>query len=243
MENIETIIIDDSEKNISLLSGYLQKNCPNIIIKATCKNFEESIAIINKIEPDLIFLHVVLNGKTSFELLDIINHGNVHIIFISAYEKYALNAIKYTPIDYLLKPFSIEKLVMAVNRATKRIYKEREGRSTQKSRQFIGIHSGMEIVLVKIKEIMFCKSEASYTSFVIKGAKKIVATKNIGYYEGILPKDRFCRIHHKYIVNLDFIKRIYRSDGYYCQLVNEKVLSISRRRQEKLEVMLHLKKA
>ncbi len=242
MENIETVIIDDSEKSISQLSGYLENHCPNITIKATCTSFKEGVAAINKIEPDLIFLRVVLNGKPCFELLDIINYGDSHIIFISAHEKYAIEAIKYAPIDYLLSPFNVEQLVMAVNRGIKSIHKKRDGISDQKSRQFIGIHSGMEIILLKIKEIMFCKSEASYTSFVLKGAKKIIATKNIGYYEGILPKDRFCRIHHKYIVNLDFVKNIYRSDGYYCQLVNEKVLSISRRKQEKLERMLHLKK-
>ncbi len=242
MENIDTIIIDDSERSIALLSHYLEKYCPDISIKATCTSFEEGIATINKIEPDLIFLDVLLDNRICFELLDIINHGNTHIIFISAHEKYAIKAIKYSPIDYLLKPFSIEELVMAVKRANESIQAKKEDCPDQKSHQFIGIHSGMEIVLIKIEEIMFCKSEASYTNFVLKGAKKIVATKNIGYYEGILPKDRFCRIHHKYIVNLDFIKNIYRSDGYYCQLVNEKILSISRRRQEKLETMLHMKK-
>lgn len=241
MNTIETLIIDDSERSIALLSHYLEKYCSNINIRATCTSFKEGLAAINKKEPDLIFLDVLLNDRICFELLDIINYGNTHIIFISAHEKFAIKAIKYSPIGYLLKPFSIEELVMAVNRVVESIQAKKKNYLDQKSQNFIGIHSGVEIVLVKIKDIMFCKSEASYTNFVLKGTKKIVATKNIGYYEGVLPKDCFCRIHHKYIVNLDFIKSIYKSDGYYCQLVNEKILSISRRRQEKLEMMLHLK--
>ena len=237
------IIIDDDEQSATMLSFYLEKYCSDIDVVGYVHDFKEAIAFINKEKPDIIFLDIFLNNELGFEILDLISYKDFQIIFISGSSEYAVKMFQYHPVDYLLKPFDVKQLLKAVNKSVKAIKEKNALRGQNKSsKEFLGIHTGEEIKLIKIKDLIFCESRGSQTLFNLIDKKIIMGNKNIGFYEEILPNNVFFRIHKKYIVNFEHVIGISKNKGYLCELSNEQLLPIARRKQEILHKILYIKK-
>jgi len=234
-------VIDDEEKSIKLLSFYLKDYFPEITIKATANSWDEGLSIINNNDLDLIFIDIHLNDDLGFELLDIANLKLAQVIFISSHEKYALKIFKYNPVDYLLKPFSIKDFCTSVNRALERSKKPKGLPVTDSNQDFIALPAGAIIKMIKLSDIRYCESCGNFSKFYLEDATTILANKNIGYYESILPNSSFFRIHKKFIINISHIKAIHKSDGFYCEFNDKTMLSISRRKQEEFQKSLFLK--
>lgn len=230
------VLIDDDLGSIKRLKYYLGKYCSNIKVLGYTQDFYEGILLIEKMDPDIIFLDIQLKDATGFDLLDITDRQNAQVIFMSADEKYALKAFKYQPIDYLVKPFTVRAIKLAINNVVKKLdyLKEilKDIEMVEISR--ITVSTGKILRIIDIEKILFCESSGNYSIFHLVNSDKVMALKNLGYFEGILPEDTFFRIHKKYLVNVNYIRSIYKTDGAYCELPDNTTLTISRRKRDKL---------
>lgn len=245
---ISAIIVDDDNDNLQLLKYFITKFCPLVEIIGECLNVDDSIVLISELSPQLIFLDIQLNDKTAFDILDKIDFSELEIIFVTAYDNYALKAFKYNAVDYILKPLSIEDIILATNKVIlkineKQIFDQQVNNKTknhlEKTNDFISISSLDKVTLINKKEIIFCKSDGRYTTFFLSNKSEHVACKNLGEYELILNENDFFRIHHSYIVNIKHIKNINKKSGYYCEMTNGAFLPIAKRRQEGLKQILN----
>lgn len=244
MRKINALVVDDEKKNTDLLVHFIKTYCPAIGTLMTAHTKDEAVDLINNQNFDLCFLDIVLEEYTAFDLLDEIE-VQPYIIFVSAFDRFAIDSFKFNTVDYLLKPVEIEALVEAVGRAVKRIEEQQfigkeEIKRLEKSIQdqsqidFITIATLNSVNLIKKSEIVYCKSSGRYTEFYLLDQKKIVASKSLGTFEAQLSSKAFFRIHNSYLINLNHLTNISKKSGNYCQMTDGPELPISRRRYEKL---------
>lgn len=253
MSKIKAIMVDDEVNNTDLLSHFLSKYCPVVDCIGIANTKQDGLDLINKREPELIFLDIMLDEGTGFDLLEGLNYSKYKVIFVTAFDDHAIKAFKYNALDYILKPIDIEQLILAVNKAFKEIENEVftekvQIQQTYKSitnnalpNHLIAIPSTNKIDFVKVENIIYLKSEGRYTIFHLIDKQQIVATKNLGEYESLLDASMFFRVHHSYIVNLTHVKSINKSDGNYCELPNNISIPIAKRRQDQLHKFLKIK--
>jgi two-component system LytT family response regulator len=253
MKKIEAIIVDDEESNLDLLEHFLTQYCTyvNIIGRATEK--KDAVTIINTQKPELLFLDIQLKGDTGFEVLEELDYDSYRVIFVTAYNEYAVRAFKYNAIDYILKPLQIDELVNAVSKAFIDIEKDLFTNKMQLQMfskfllaenhqlDFVAIPFQDKVAFVKLETILYLKSEEGYTVFFLQNSPKKVSSKRLGEYEELLLGDVFFRTHHSYIVNLKQVININKAMGNYCEMSNGALVPIARRRQEKLSRFLKIK--
>ena len=242
----KTVLVEDEKNNLDLLNHFIKKYCKNIDVVASCSNYDQALSVLKAEEPDLVFLDIVLDRDTSFDLLQELGNPDFQIIFTTAYDEYAIRAFKYNTIDYLLKPIIIEELVAAVNKVAEKINENKtldmgsiknisQSFNTKHPANFIMI-SGMDrIDFIHPDEVVYLKSTGRYTEFYLKDKKrKITSSKPIGEYENILDQDVFYRIHNSFLINLAQLININKRAGNYCEMSNGDSLPLSRRRNEGL---------
>ena len=235
MKIYKTIIIDDDIRSIELLTIFIEKYCKNLKVSGAAQRFNEAVELIEETTPDIIFLDIKIHKDLGFDLLDMVNHANHQIIFISGHQEFALNSFKYDPVDFLLKPFGVKPFKEAVNRALARINKKE---ASAVGKEYITVSHGKKIQLLKLDDIMYCESFGHYTNIYMNDDEKIICPGSIGVYEKRLPTSTFIRIHKKYLVNISAIKYIHKSNRYYCELFNGKTLTLSRSKQEEIRQLL-----
>lgn len=253
MSKFTAVLVDDEPNNTELLMHFLKKYCPRVDVIGQADTKADAIEIIPQLEPDIIFMDIVLDEGTGFDVLEAIDTKNSQVIFVTAFDEFAIKAFKYNAVDFVLKPVEIEALIIAVNNAAERVenkqYIEKqsltalvEAMTNEKINQdFIAIPTIEKIEFIKTKTIVYCKSDGKYTEFHLKGGQKIVSSKNLGEYEQILDDQVFFRIHNSYIVNLNFVENINKAAGNYIELGNNISLPIAKRRQESLHRFLKIK--
>ena len=238
MNKYKAYVVDDELDNIELLKFFLNKYCLNIEIIGESDTFENCINFLNDTKPDIIFLDIKLKDKNAFDILDLIDASESEIIFVTAYQEFALKAFKYKAIDYVLKPIAIEDLIQAVNKAILRIEeKERLANHAiydiaplKSNSSIITISSIDKIEIIKKSDILYCKSDGRYTTFYLNDKKEIVACKNLGEFELQLCDDGFFRIHNSFVINISYLKNINKKAGYYCEMINGTFIPIAKRR-------------
>lgn len=238
---INTLIVEDDDTNIKLLKIMLAKYCPNIKVIGTAKTTKQFIDLVFKKKPDLLLLDIHLGEqKNTLEILAEMKHLNCEIIIISSYDSFAIEALnKYNISGYLVKPIE----ALALKNVISQVVEEHQKEETVNDKIFeniIAISTTKSIEFVMVKDIIYLEADGKYTVFHLNNEQTKVVSKNLGEYEKILPPQIFFRIHHKYIVNLQKVVNINKSDGNYCHLTNGKSLSIAKRRQESLRKFLHL---
>jgi len=241
MKAISTIIIDDEPKNIQLLQKMLAAHCPLVEIVATESDAKKGLQLIEEIKPQLIFLDVEMPHLNGFDLLKKLEPVSFEVIFVTAYSHYAVEAFEHHATGYITKPINTEKLIAAVNTATKRIEEKNinknlfsllEQNTRQSAPDKIPLSTTNGLVFVKITDIMYCESSGNYTHFYMNDNKKIVVSRQLGEYEKLLPENNFTRIHDKYIINLAYIKEYIKGSGGDVILENGKELPVATRRKE-----------
>jgi len=203
---ITSLIVDDeanSRENILIL---LNKYCPQVLVAGTADNLEDAEELIGEVNPQLVFLDIQLGAKTAFTLLEKLKTVNFEIIFITAHNKFAVEAFNFSAIDYLLKPIDIDKLVKAVDNATSKIGSKtihnsmevmmQHLKSFNRSQQKIGLATSAGYEMVYISEIMYCMANGSYTDFFFESGEKLTVSKNLKYYEKLLSDYNFLRSHN-----------------------------------------------
>ncbi|KQC30350.1 LytR/AlgR family response regulator transcription factor [Flagellimonas eckloniae] len=244
---IQALIIDDEAKARQGLRLVLEKYCPEIKILALCESPEIGLEKINALKPDLIFLDVQMPKMSGFDLLERVSKINFEVIFVTAYDRYAIKAIKFSALDYLLKPIDVDELVNAVEK----ISKKKKNKVAQYGSLLKNVKPGMEklkrlaipsdneIIMQPIADIIYCEADSSYTTLYLSGGKKITVSKTLKEFENILPEGDFCRIHHSTLVNMAHVTKYIKGEGGYVIISNNNHLNVSRRKKDQFLQMLH----
>ncbi len=246
---MKTIIVDDNPKAQNFLSEQIQRYCPNLTLLGKANNIQEGKLLIEQIQPELVFLDIEMPTGTGFDLLRQLPATDFKVIFTTAHEKYALKAIKFSALDYLLKPIDLDELLQAVNKA-KETTQETSGQDlsqlkiqtllqnlqnppAEQQKILLNDKYGMQVTLVD--DIIHLKADNNYTQFFIKGQSPLLVSKPLKDYEKVLPAQKFFRCHKSHMINLNYLLRYDKREGESLILRDGSQIPISRR---KLDVLL-----
>ena len=238
---ISAVVIDDQQESIDDLKYLIEKHKIPIDVVATATSGNEGLAAILKFKPQILFLDIVMPGMSGFEMLDLLPQMNFHLVITTSVDKYAIQAIRSSALDFLLKPVKAKELQEAVNRAIGKLESPRKeqldflndtlrDRTGLIKRIAISIAEGVE--LVAVDDIFYFESDGNYTTIHLKGDRKILVSKAIGKFEEAVDPGIFFRLHNSYLVNLNHITKFIRSDGGYVVLSNGMTISVARNRKE-----------
>lgn len=248
---LRSIIVEDEKNNRETLKNMLTEFCQGVEVVGMAATVPEARALIQQKSPDLIFLDIELQTGSGFELLEPAESVNFEVIFTTAFEQYALKAIKISSLDYLLKPIDIAELQQAVKKAkdkkNNKSNKERvevllshiTSSPDQQKKICLATSEGLEFVTTS--DIIFCEACGSYTTFHLKNNSKIVVSKNLKEYETLLDGNNFLRVHNSYLINLRQVKKYIKADGGSIIMENDHQISISvKKRQVFVDAMAAL---
>lgn len=237
--NITTILIDDERKALAILKNKLERLCPNITIIAETQNPKEAIQLINNLKPQLIFLDVSMPEINGFDVLAAIENPNIEIIFATAFDHYAVDAIKHCAIGYLVKPIDNADLVETVNKAIQNIEDKTALEKNKLLIENLGVQTfqNKKIVIpcleglefVKISDIINCEGTNGYTNIHFQTRKPLLSSNSIGYFQKLLQNQSFYMVHKSHLINLDYIEK-YLNEGYVLLSNNQKI-PVSRNRR------------
>ncbi len=247
---LKAIIIDDETSSRSTLRQKLKNNCPGVAVIAECENAEQGIKSIEENQPDIIFLDIEMPRINGFTMLKQLKQHDFEIIFITAYDHFAIQAIKYSALDYLVKPVEIEDLKTAVNKAIQK-RKQSAGNerlelllqnlmNEKKEHHRIAIPSMEGLLFVETGDIIYLEALSNYTNFYLANNKKITVAKTLKDFEELLPVSIFIRIHHSYIININCIEKYLKGEGGQVLMKNGATLDVARRKKEEfMKIIRH----
>ncbi|MCB0665729.1 MAG: response regulator transcription factor [Saprospiraceae bacterium] len=233
------LIIDDEKRALNGLKLLLETHIPEIRPIYTALGSSEGYSEIQKLHPDLVFLDVEMPGMTGFEMLEALRDTRINVIFTTAYDHYAIKAIRFSAIDYLLKPIDVQELKAAVNRYLHRPLPQEHLNplidnlvSNLKTRQFkkprLAITTTGGLTFLDIDEIVHCEADNNYTIFHLSGGKRFISSKTLKEYDDLLSEYDFLRVHQSYLVNPVYIKE-YSQKGN-LELKEGRTVNVSRRK-------------
>lgn len=212
---LRAVIIDDERLSREVISNYLKEYCPDVEVVAKASSVRTGYNAIRKTSPDMIFLDIQMPDGKGFDLLEMFDRIDFRIIFVTAYSEYAIRAFRFSAIDYLLKPIKIDELVDAVAKVrtskgsglsseivTALLNNIKNGTGRQ-STLIIPNIKGFEVL--RVPEIIMCQADGYCTNFHTTGQKKVVSSKNLKHFAGLLEDHDFLRVHHSYLVNLEHV--------------------------------------
>ncbi|MES2762303.1 MAG: LytTR family DNA-binding domain-containing protein [Bacteroidota bacterium] len=241
---IRAIIVDDEEKGRFTLRNLVAKNCPSLELVDLCDSVEMAIASILKHQPDLVFLDIEMPFQNGFALLEKFQKPNFDVIFITAYDHYAIKAIKYSALDYLLKPVDTEELKEAVIKI-----EQKKKHTASQLPDFelllsnlklkgtsakIAIPTFEGLQMINSTEIIKCTANESYTEIVLAGGKKIMVSRILKEYEDLLSDFNFFRVHNSCLINLAHVNKYIKGDGGYVLMSDGESVEVSRRKKNEL---------
>ena len=236
------IIIDDETSSRNSLRQKLTNHCPEITIIGECENGEEGIKSIEDKKPDIVFLDVEMPRMNGFTMLQQLANKNFEVVFVTAYDHYAIKAIKFSALDYLVKPVEVEELKAAVEKvAQKRKISAGNERlemllqnlmHDKKEPQRIAIPSMDGLQFIETGNILYLEAKSNYTCFYLINNEKITVTKTLKDFEELLPTSIFIRIHHSYIINKNLVEKYIKGEGGQVVMKNGTVLDVARRKKE-----------
>ena len=239
---IRSIIIDDEDKATKNLKSLLDEYCTDVEVMAMESNVNSGIEAINKHHPDLVFLDVRMQNETGFDLLEQVKNIDFDIIFVTANDKYAVKAFKFSAVDYILKPINIEELQEAV----KKIHARKEDKESGLSYEIlkenlnykdarmkkIGIPTAEGLIFIRINDIVRCEADGSYTHVYLMDKNKITVSKILKEFDELLSDYNFYRVHQSHLVNMEHIKKYVSAKGGQVVMVDEACVGVSRNNKE-----------
>jgi two-component system LytT family response regulator len=246
---LKAIIVDDEPSNREILQFLLKENCPEVLIVGTADSVAAASELIESEDPDLVMLDIEMPTGNGFQLLEKYPGARFQVVFTTAYDHYAIRAIRYSAIDYLLKPIDPDELKEAVNKVMGNLGNTGRDKTIQvlldnlkvtnqhyPTKLIVSDKDGMEVL--SIPELMRCEADGNYSYFTTKDKRRILSSKPLGFYEPLLEKHNFVRIHQSTMVNIDFVTRYVRGRGGYLIMSDGKELEVSRGKKD--ELMLRL---
>ncbi len=238
MQKIEAIIVDDEKGNCENIRALLCKYCPQVEIISECYSIDTAYETIVVNKPQLVFLDIELIEGTGFELLESLPEINFEVIFVTAFDKYALKAIKFCALDYLLKPLNIKELVKAVIKVESRI-KEKQANDRMQyllenmsdASKRIALPLTDKIEFIEINQIVRLEGEGNYTHVFLTSGEKFFVCKPMKEFDDLLSDYNFLRVHRSHLINLDEVKTYIKTEGGYIKMKDGSSVSISRQRK------------
>ncbi|UJP64630.1 LytR/AlgR family response regulator transcription factor [Mongoliitalea daihaiensis] len=233
------ILVDDEPIARLSLRGMLETYFPKIHIKGEAKNLPDAIKLIHQQKPDIIFLDIEMPGYSGLEILDFFNVQQLKskIIFVTAYEEFALKAFELSAVDYLLKPIqknALERALSKISSPQQEALQVLQENLKHHKPQKITLQTGEGLLFLKLDDIIYLKADGSYTHFFLSDNEKVIVSKRLLEYEKLLELGSFMRIHRSHIINLDHIKKITKEDGGGVVMSTGELLSISQEKKSEL---------
>jgi two-component system LytT family response regulator len=236
---MNAIIIDDETQARKALLQEINFNCPYVQILAEAYDVKSGIKAIIQYQPELVFLDVQLTDGLGFDILDALENTNFRVIFTTAYSEYALKAIKFSALDYLLKPINGEELKDAVEKlrnSKNDLYQLQlqnffQNQERQNPNKRIALNTSEGIHIFELKDIVRCTSEGNYTNFFFTNGKKLLIAKTLKETEELLSPYQFERIHKSHIINLDHLVSYLNKDNGYVIMSDHSEITVSQRKK------------
>lgn len=242
MAKLNVIIVEDEIHSRETLKNMVNTYCQDLKIVGIASSVREGLDLLKAQNPDLVFLDIEMQNETGFDLLTQAQHLNFEVIFTTAYEHYALKAIKFSAIDYLLKPIDVEDLQHAV---AKVIRKKEEAlhnkklevlldniKNTNSDQHMITLSTSEGYEFINVADICYCEANGSYTDIYIKNDKHILVSRHLKEYENLLTDYNFMRVHQSFLINLNEVEKYIKSDGGYIVMKGGANISISPKKKE-----------
>ena len=238
---LNVVIVDDEPRNIEVLSRLVTEFCTDVTLLGTASSVDEALTVIKATNPDLVFLDIEMPGKNAFDLIDLLTPVSFQIVFVTAFEQYAIRAFRYSALDYLLKPIGIKELREAIEKARLQTGKKNiADRLTnyfditrhKQSKIAIAVNEGYNFF--NYDDIVCCIAENSYTQVHLANGSKIISSSNLKHFEELLPADLFCRIHHSHLINLEHAVKYSGGRSGTIELSTGLVLEVSQRKKDDL---------
>ncbi|MGB3005695.1 MAG: LytTR family DNA-binding domain-containing protein [Chitinophagaceae bacterium] len=238
---LTAVLIDDDESNLSSLSKKLSSHCQQIEIIARCDNASKGIDAIDNLKPDVVFLDIEMPVMNGFVMLQQLTYKNFELIFVTAYDHYAIKAIRYSALDYLVKPIEIEDLKAAVIKAAEKrnhsypnpqiemLVEQLVNKKNSYSRIAIPTSEGLQFI--KVEDIIYLEASSNYTQIFTTEKKKYIVSRTLKDFEDMLSTETFLRIHNSYIINKNFVEKYIRGEGGQVVLSNGITLDVSKRKK------------
>jgi len=247
---ITAIIVDDEPDCCESLVILLERYCPEVKVLDICYSAESALQSIREHEPRILFLDIEMPFMNGFELLEKLGTINFELIFTTSYDQYAIKAIRFSALDYLLKPIDREELQISVQKAVQRnqhplpqqldmLLQKLKHPAMAVNRIAIPTMEGFQ--LLPVESIISCESQSNYTHLFLKDKRKITASRNLKEMEEILEDYPFVRIHHSHIVNINEVEKYIKGEGGYLIMTDGSSINVSRSRKELLLKKLSLR--
>ncbi len=238
---INSIIIEDETKSRTILQVLIERYTKGISITGVADSKESGIKLIEEVKPELVFLDISMPDGNGFEVLESVQHKDFEVIFTTAHNEYAIQAIKSEALDYILKPINIIELQQATSKAINKIHKKENFNHLRKqltdtsalsqcSKLAIPTLTGHSFV--DKNEIIYLAAKGAYTEVICLNGKKHTSSYSLKEYETTLSEKMFFRVHHSYIINLTHIKSYHRGDGNYITLSDNTEIPLARRKKK-----------
>lgn len=240
---IRTIIIDDEPDCCEVLTILLEKHCRQVKVEAVCYSAGEAIKAIAEYAPQLVFLDIEMPHINGFELLEKLPVINFEIIFTTSYDQYAIKAIRFSALDYLLKPIDREELQLAITKVTKRLHHPLPQQLEILMQKFqhqvnkvnrIALPTMEGLQLIPLDSIISCASSSNYTILFMKENQKLIVSRTLKDIEEMLEDYNFLRVHHSYLVNINEIRKYIRGEGGSVVMSDGSSVYVSRSKKELL---------
>lgn len=236
----QALLIDDEAGNRELLTSLLRMHCPAIDGIEEAASSKEALDKIKKLKPDVVFLDIEMPGGSGFDFLNELDEIDFKIIFVTAYDAYALKAIKYSALDYLLKPVDPKELIEAVFKLDE-TFKQKEkidllnfNLANEEDRR-IALATQDEIIFARVNEIVRLQAEANYTKVFLEHDPPILLSGNLGFFEKLLKDQRFFRTHQSHLVNMKHVKKYVKTEGGYFLMDDLSQVPIARMKREEMK--------
>lgn len=249
LKNMKAILIDDEMTSLQNLKQKLEEFCKQVTVVAATQNPEEAISLIRNLKPDILFLDIEMPKMSGFRMLEELGDYEAEVIFTTAYNHYAIDAMRISAFDYLVKPVAIEELENAVNRLAARkimhtqerlhILKDSMNESkSQNNKIAVPFNNGFEFVI--IKDIVRIESSGSYSRLFLLNNQSLLVTKLLKDFEDLLTPYRFFRVHNSHLINLEYIKKYLSGVGGQVLMENGDLIDVARRKKEEFISILNL---
>ncbi len=218
---MKVVIIDDEKRTREMIAKMIDSFDLGIECFPIGENVQSGIQAIEEVQPDLVLLDIQMPDGTGFDLLNSIDSRNFEVIFVTAFEEYALKAIKFSALDYVLKPIDSEELQRAITKATETIERKVDSKQLETLNYNIHNPNRKKLVLkthecvhvVDLENVVRCEADRNYTSFFLNDDKKILVSKTLKEYETLLSANQFFRVQQSHLINLNYVERFDKKNG------------------------------
>ncbi len=233
------LIIDDEAGNRELLIRLLAKHCPGVDPVDQAGSSKEALEKISNTRPDVVFLDIEMPGGTGFDFLNEAGDIDFKIIFVTAYDAYALRAIKYSALDYLLKPVDPEELIQAVAKLDETGGQKEKidllNYNLANDDKRIALSTQDEVIFARVSEIIRLQAEANYTKVYLENDPPVLLSGNLGQFEKLLKDQRFYRTHQSHLVNMRHVRKYVKTEGGYFLMEDDSQVPIARMKREEVK--------